>query len=187
MKKPKNHYVDNERFLESIKGWRAEKAVALAEGKETPRIPEYCGECVLKIAKGLGQLHSFRNYTFLDEMIFDAIENSLRYFHNFDSDKYSNPHAYFTTISKYAFLRRIEEEEKSRYVKYKSFSMANIMKGHGAGDVKNNLETTSVYDNIGEFIQRFEEKQKIKKQKRKDKQSENPSVRGLEEYMENDE
>ena len=185
MKKP-NHYVDNEKFLESIIEWRAARKIAIESNEPTPRIPEFCGKCVLQIANGLSQKHCFRNYTFVDEMVFDAIENCLKYFHNFDSDKYKNPHAYFTTISKYAFLRRIEDEEKSRYVKYKSFDMANIMKGHEAGAVQNNLESTAIYDNIGDFIQRFEAKQEIKKQKRKDKQEENVPVIGLEAYMEID-
>ena len=73
-----------------------------------------------------------------------------------------------------------------RYVKYKSYDMANIMRGHEAADTNNNLESNQVYDNIGEFIERYEEKIRVKKKKRKDKQEENAPDVGLVAFMEKD-
>jgi len=72
------------------------------------------------IAEGLSHKPGFINYPFRDDMVGDAIENCVRYAHNFDSDKYSNPFAYFTQICYYAFIRRIGKEKKQLYVKMKA-------------------------------------------------------------------
>ena len=44
---------------------------------ERPKVPEYIGECILKIANGLSNRPNFINYTYKDEMISDGIENCL--------------------------------------------------------------------------------------------------------------
>ncbi len=60
-------------------------------------------------------------------MIGDAIENCLRYIHNFNPEKSNNPFAYFTQIMYYAFLRRIEKEKKQTYIKYKTMENSVAM------------------------------------------------------------
>lgn len=92
---------------------------AKAQGKEPPRVNEYIGECIWLIANRLSTNRNFVGYTYRDEMIGDAIENCLRYLHNFDPDKSKNPFAYFTQIMYYAFLRRIDKEKRQTYTKYK--------------------------------------------------------------------
>jgi DNA-directed RNA polymerase specialized sigma24 family protein len=52
-------------------------------------------------------------------MISDGIENCIMYIDNFDSDKYTNPFAYFTQIIYYAFIRRIQKEKKQTLIKGK--------------------------------------------------------------------
>lgn len=116
----KNHYVDNKRlYAEMIKYTTAYHA-AKQEGKEPPRVSEYIGHCIWLIANKLSTNRNFIGYTYREEMIGDAIENTLRYIHNFDPDKTNNPFAYFTQIMYYAFLRRIDKEKKQTYVKYKT-------------------------------------------------------------------
>lgn len=73
--KTKRMYVDNERFLAEIVKYKEMCADALKEGKDKPRIPEYVGECVYKIAVGLSSKPRFNNYSFKEEMISDSIEN----------------------------------------------------------------------------------------------------------------
>ena len=43
-----------------------------------PPIPNYLGECFLKIANHLSYRPNFINYTFRDDMISDGIENCLQ-------------------------------------------------------------------------------------------------------------
>ena len=180
MAKKKNHYVDNEKFLAEIKVYKQQCKDALAEGKEKPRISEYIGKCIYLIAENLSHKPRFMNYSFRDELVSDAIENCFLYFDNFDSDKYSNPFAYFTQIIYYAFHRRIAKEEKNRYIIYKKFqesvldtSDASLMLD--ADD--NHVVSSTMYDNLNEFIKNFEKREAQKKEKRKEKKE------GLEKFV----
>ena len=94
-------------------------------GKKNPRVPDYVGECFLKIANHLSYRPNFINYTFRDDMIADGIENCLQYLDNFDPVKSKNPFAYFTQIIYYAFIRRIQKEKKQITIKHKMISEAN--------------------------------------------------------------
>lgn len=88
-------------------------------GDNPPPVPNYIGECFLKIANGLSYRPNFINYTYRDEMISDGIENCLMYVYNFNPDKSKNPFAYFTQIIYYAFIRRIQREKKQTHIKHK--------------------------------------------------------------------
>lgn len=180
MAKKKNHYVDNERFLAEIVEYKKKCKIAEAEGNEKPRLSEYIGQCIYLIAENLAHKPRFMNYSFVDEMKSDAIENCLMYFDNFDSDKYSNPFAYFTQIIYYAFHRRINKEEKNRYIIYKKFQ-ESVLDTSDAGLMLdgdgNHLISTTMYDNINDFIGNFETRELAKKEKRKEKKE------GLEKFV----
>lgn len=121
-----NHYVDNDKFYEEIKKYHDAYHAAKNAGKDLPQIPNYIGECFLLIAQRLGTNRNFRNYTWLDEMCMDGVENCVRYCHSFDPYKYNKPFAYFTQVIYYAFLRRIERESKQSYIKYKAMEQSII-------------------------------------------------------------
>ena len=122
----KKNYIDNKIFYEEIKKWRLSCAEAEDQGEELPRIPEYLGECFLKIANHLSYRPNFINYTYREEMILDGIENCIQYAHNFDHEKYNNPFGYFTQIVFYAFVRRIQKEKKQQHIKHKIIENMNI-------------------------------------------------------------
>ena len=84
-----------------------------------PPIPNYIGDCFLKIVTHLSFKPNFVNYMFKDDMICDGIENCVQYIHNFNPEKSQNPFAYFTQIIHYAFLRRIQKEKKQIEIKNK--------------------------------------------------------------------
>jgi DNA-directed RNA polymerase specialized sigma24 family protein len=118
--KPKKvHYVDNEKFLEAMINYKKLMKEAEESGQDTPIVPNYIGECIMKIATKLSYSPNFINYSYRDDMILDGIENCLQYIHNFDPEKSKNPFAYFTQIIYYAFLRRIAKEKKQSYIKGK--------------------------------------------------------------------
>ena len=189
MAKKKTHYVDNEKFYNEIVEYKKKCKVAEKEGKQKPILSEYIGKCIFLIAENLAHKPRFMNYSFVDEMKSDAIENCLMYFDNFDSDKYSNPFAYFTQIIYYAFHRRINKEEKNRYIMYKKFQESILDKTYQFDGVNldahsllldgadNHLMNTQMYDNINDFIGRFEGREQEKKIKRKEKKE------GLEKFL----
>jgi hypothetical protein len=118
-KKNTEYYVNNKDFLEAITVYKNKVAKAKLEGKPKPRVPNYIGDCFLKIATHLSYKPNFVNYMFREDMICDGIENCLQYIDNFDPEKSSNPFAYFTQIIYYAFLRRIQKEKKQLEIKTK--------------------------------------------------------------------
>ena len=119
MKKKTEYYVNNKEFLEAISVYRNKVIDAKEKGLERPRVPNYIGECFLKIATHLSYKPNFVNYMFREDMICDGIENCLQYIDNFNPEKSSNPFAYFTQIIYYAFLRRIQKEKKQLEIKTK--------------------------------------------------------------------
>ena len=167
-----NHYVNNADFLAAIKEYKEQVRVAAELGDEKPRLSNYIGECILKIATHLSYKPNFINYTFKDEMISDGIENCLQYIDNFDPTKSSNPFSYFTQIIFYAFIRRIQKEGKQTLIKGKMVQEMSIdfstMQEHDEDGVFTSsyidfVNTHGVYNSALEKEERRKEK-KAKKQ-----------------------
>jgi hypothetical protein len=172
MPKPKirNEYVNNAELLAALIKHRKAVAAAKKKRQPAPQFNEYIGICFLKIAEHLSRKPNFMSYTFREDMVADAVENCIQYGHNFDPAKSEHPFAYFTQIIAWAFLRRISKEKKELYVKYKATEQLGFLQpterhdleelGHGAG------RPFSVYENISDFIQAFEQSRKAKKRKK---------------------
>ncbi len=170
----KQHYVNNEKFLEVMSDYREKYLQAKDNDTELPIIPDYAGECFLKIAERLSHRPNFINYAFREEMVSDGIENSVMYASNFNPEKSANPFAYFTQIIYFAFLRRIEKEKKQLYIKYKTMEEYSSLEDHvDMGEMGQNETqavssgatplTTDKRASIQEFIHAFEEKKRKKK------------------------
>lgn len=169
-KQNKVHYVDNQKFYQEILEHKRKVAEAREKGLEDPKLSNYIGECIWKIATKLSTKPCFLNYSYREEMISDGIENCILYFNDYDPTKGSNPFAYFTQVIYFAFLRRINKEERNRYTIYKNFQETIINNGHAGhlvdGD-DNHVMSVNLYDNINDFMDRFEKKEAVKKEKRK--------------------
>ena len=120
------HYIDNKEFLAKISDYREKRIEAEECGDPRPQVTNYLGECFVKIANHLAYKSNFVNYTFRDEMILDGIENCLTYMDNFDPAKSKNPFAYFTQITYYAFIRRIQKEKRQMETKFKYIKSLDI-------------------------------------------------------------
>jgi len=118
--KPKTeYYVNNKEFLEALVAYKVRVNAAKESGADRPIVPNYIGDCFLKIATHLSYKPNFVNYMFREDMICDGVENCIQYILNFDPEKSSNPFAYFTQIIYYAFLRRIQKEKRQLEIKSK--------------------------------------------------------------------
>ena len=183
MARKKQHYVDNEKFLEVMTGYRNAYLESRENGVEQkPMIPDYAGECFLKIAERLSHRPNFINYAFREEMVSDGIENCVMYASNFNPEKSSNPFAYFTQITYYAFLRRIEKEKKQLYIKYKTMDEYSSLEdnsdmdgmGSDAGAVSSGAsplsadKRASIYDFIHTFEEKKRQKKRVKTEPKKD-------------------
>lgn len=170
---PENYYVDNAKFYEAVKKYLNQCQLAKMGGEPKPRMPDYIGSCILKIATKLSYSRNFIAYPYREEMVGDAIENCLLYFHNFDPVKYTNPFSYFTQISYYAFIRRIEREKKDMYKKYKvmqnmqSEGLFDSQSSDNAGDFDVNIDEKLINnDYMNDFVNTFERKVADRREKR---------------------
>ena len=165
----KQHYVNNKEFYTEM--------VRMKEDFQTKgeyEISNYIGKCFLDIASGLSNRPNFINYTFKDDMIFDGVENCIRYCHNFNPKKSKNPFSYFTQIVYYAFLRRIEKEKKQSYIKYK---MTEITRVEELVDFDGNLNIDKGYNVYQHDFSSFDDFEKKRLPTRKEKTGK------LEEFM----
>jgi len=167
-KKKTIHYIDNSKFLEEMIKHRNGVLAAKLKDETPPPVPEYIGECFMKIAQRLSFRPNFINYAFKDDMVSDGIENCLQYIHNFNPEKSTNPFAYFTQIIYYAFIRRIQKEKKQLYIKYKAienhdFTSQEESDYYQAPDVSSDFKT-----NMHKFIDTFEQAKKKKSNKKQD-------------------
>lgn len=175
-KKKKINYVDNKEFAKAIIAYRKECNKAKRNGQQIPPIPNYIGKCIYLIAENISHKPNFLNYSYRDEMIMDAVENCLKYFHNFNPKRVSkrtglpvSPFAYFTQIILFAFIRKIANENKQQYIKYKQLEQLNIMDeiGYEVSDDGNNLQSPELYENMMVFIKNFEDRNERKKDAKK--------------------
>jgi len=165
----KQHYVNNKKFYTEMVKMKEDY-----QTKDEYRISDYIGQCFMDIAKGLSNRPNFINYTFKDDMIFDGIENCVRYCHNFNPEKSKNPFSYFTQIIYYAFLRRIEKEKKQSYIKYK---MTEITRVEELVDSDGNINIEKSYNVYQHDFSSFDDFEKKRLPTRKEKTGK------LEEFM----
>jgi len=173
------HYVNNEQFLSEMVKFKNSVKQSKESDSERPRVPEYIGDCLFKIATHLARKPNFANYTFKEDMVSDGVENCLLYIDNFDPEKSKNPFAYFTQIIYYAFLRRIQKEKKHLYIKYKSMEnevINSLIENNGEKYVTSNLNDV-LHDSYSEqfirdFIVTFEDNRQKKAPKTKKKKEE---------------
>ena len=125
--KASKHYVNNKEFTAAIVKHNEACKVAVEKGEDKPRVTEYIGECIYKIATRLSTKPNFINYSYRDEMICDGIENCLQYIENFNGEKSQNAFAYVTQIIYFAFLRRIHKEKKQAAIKQRSITQAGYL------------------------------------------------------------
>jgi hypothetical protein len=98
-----NYYVEPKEFKDAI-----------ARFYQSDKFEDYLGECINKIATGLSYNSKFKDYTYRDEMVGDAIVKMYAALKNknFDVTSKYNPFSYFTTIAFRSFINRIKKEKR---------------------------------------------------------------------------
>lgn len=129
--KSKPHYVDNKRFSQEVVNYCMSVEQAKSNNTVIPKVPDYIAMCFLKISEGLSHRPNFIRYTYREEMVMDAVENCLRAIENYNIEAATrtgspNAFAYFTQIAWYAFLRRIEKENKQQDIKLRYLAQSGI-------------------------------------------------------------
>ena len=152
--KDKPHYVNNRQFSEAVVEYCQRVEWCEKKGDPKPVVPNYIASCFLKICEGLSHKANFVRYTYREEMVMDAVENCLKAIENYDIKTairtgLPNAFAYFTQISWYAFLRRIQKEKKQQDIKMKYITEAGVesfLDGHASNQERD-------YSNIIPFVE----------------------------------
>ena len=164
-KKITRNYINNEDFKNALLKYKEDCETASTLGKPKPKIPNYIGECFIKLAEGLARRPNFFGYSYKDEMISDGIENCLMCFENFDTNR-NNPFAYFTQILWWCFVRRIKKERKQQYIKYKATENFGVLDEAELISLSDGqLQQMEIYDNMYVFIEKYEKENELKKVK----------------------
>jgi len=133
VKKPKkkktkpsdDDYVDNQKLYDALVEYSKKVKENENSGRKKPKLPDYIGECILKIASRLSYRPNFANYPYREEMVSDAVLNCITYIDNFDPKKSTSPFGYLTQICWFSFVRIINKEKKEKYVQYKFAEQQN--------------------------------------------------------------
>lgn len=135
-----NYYVDPKTFKDAIRTFY-----------ETDKFEDYLGECINKIASGLSYNSKFRDYTYREDMIGDAIVKMYAALKNknFDVNSEYNPFSYFTTIAFRAFINRIKKEK--RLHKAETEFREIEYERHMIDDTDGYVYTRSAYDSDGDY------------------------------------
>ncbi len=145
-----DHYVNNAIFKEElVKYYHARKA-AETTGTEEPPIPDYIGLCFLKIARGLGNKHNFRNYSYLKDMISEAVIVCLKNVRSYDVTRDTSAFSYFTQCIFFSFLATIKKEKNEEKTKRDLFFRGEYdTYAHAGADTEFQLSYTEFLQSLG--------------------------------------
>lgn len=166
MAKNSTHYINNKEFYQMMVEYKEVCKQAEDQNLPKPRIPDDIGKCLYLIATRLATKWNFAGYTYREEMVGDALENLIVAVHSFDPNKSKNPLAYFTQISWYAFLRRIEKEKKQTFVKYKSLEHFIVDSASNGEDINPYANFDITNEKMKPILEKYEKKPKNKESKK---------------------
>lgn len=184
------HYIDNKEFFHDMVEYKFEVMKAKHYGREKPQVPDHIASKIVMIAERLSYKPNFINYSYRDEMILDAIENCIQYASNFDGKKSKNPFAYFTQISYFAFVRRIQREKKQFKIKAKwvqNIDLDSLDAGGESSDVQEHDNDQSFDNGLMDHLRHYYEyelEEETADSKSTDKSKSEPEAKGLETFME---
>jgi DNA-directed RNA polymerase specialized sigma subunit len=146
------HYVNNREFTAAVSEWktkqwnpwkaRKDKAEKAEKpfNEQSPPVTSYMAECFHKIAARYARRPNWSGYTYIDDMISEAVYLCIKYAHNFKPDKSNNAFAYFTQYAHNGFLQYINREKKFSKFKF------DLVKESSAGMSKMDYNDINLYD-----------------------------------------
>ncbi len=169
-------YIDNAVFLKSLKEYKRDVNKAKRSKEDKPRVPEYVGECLLKIANHLSFKPNFIGYTFREDMVSEGVRTCLQYIDNFNPKISKNPFSYFTQIIYFSFLQKIQTEKKQTYIKNEiiqnmPFDTFDTQQYNSVGETVNAYFTDLRKNNNAEYSASIEKVIAKRKQKREEKKA----------------
>lgn len=188
VKTPSNHYVDKAKLNDALRNWKTNREHAIANNLEAPVMPEYAANSIIEIARNASLKWNFRGYSFREDMVGDAILNVMKYIQNYDPDAYTksglpNPFWYISRMCINTFRFKIGTEEKQQYFKMATVgSMADDLisdEDFTAGLPNGTTSAREMFQDMQSKARSFEEKQLIKKARKKQEIEEAAALLGI--------
>lgn len=110
-------YIDNEIFTKELNKYALKQKERIAQGLPREKIPETIGAGILQIVNGLASRYNFRNYTYIDEMVGDAIVACVNAVHKFDIEKSQNAFGFIGFCAWRVMVNRIKLEKHQQSIK----------------------------------------------------------------------
>lgn len=174
----KHNYIDKKKFHVELTAYRVRAIEAEKNNEEIPIITDYIARCLLLICKNMAKRPNFSNYSYIEDMVYDAVENCLTAVNNFNPDESKqNPFGYFSRIAWNAFIRRIQKEKKQNYIKHKFYHETGLHNDLAVSADSNTLGGVINNDVSNRIIENFENTLNTKKPKKEDK-------KGIEKFIE---
>ena len=166
----KENYIDKVVVSEQLKNYSDRFKENEKLDIPAPIVPDDLAVSLLKMANKVGYKYRFRDYTYVDEMISDAIIICLKYMHRFDSKFGNTGFNYLTTLIHNAFFNRINIERKQQYIRSKEFvgcyeqNISSFVADHAVGN-----DPSEVYKDSISFVTKYEQQMEEAKLKKKNK------------------
>lgn len=137
----KRNYVEKEDLLRELR-----------LSNKNGEISEELHVMFFEIARNYAHIKSFRNYSFIDDMIVEGYINCILVAHKYDTEAGTSPFSYFTTTIHRNFLKFIARESKQQKRKWKELKVI-----YEKYMIENNIKL-KLPDNILEKMYEEEEK-----------------------------
>lgn len=137
------NYIDNDRLFEVICRWK-ESGKTLNDFEDGT----YIGESIIAICEGVARLKRFAGYSYVDEMILEAIAHVCRYVDRFNPDISHNPFAYISQIAYFNFQSFLKKEKKQREIQLRAMSDSTVL-----GDILSEMGSESEVQAMVENVQ----------------------------------
>ena len=157
----KKNYIDCEEFHQAATEYHFKLRKAQRDNVVLPRVPEVIGGYILQICRQVATKSCFNRYSYIDEMISDAVMNCTYGASMFNPNSpVSNALNYFTTIAIQSFLHRIDKEKKQNYIRH-----SNFVRNYAGIDGAILEMAADANDVSNRVVEEFEVKQKLRRDK----------------------
>src|ERR1700690_1537195 len=117
-----NHYVTNAVFLEKILDYKKAIKQAEKENKLKPQIPDDLARILILICEGMSMRYNFKNYSFREDMVCNALLICVKFIGNFDPKKSVNPFGFFSSCAFRSMVNTIKSEKKQFSLRFAAIS-----------------------------------------------------------------
>jgi hypothetical protein len=183
----RKHYLDNKEFSKAVVEYVDRCNEARENEQPLPQVTDYIAESFMAISSKLSNRSNFARYTYKDEMVMDGVENCLRAIGNYRYDYVTrtglpNAFSYFTQICFYAFVRRIQKENKQLDIKNEFALKADHQNFVHYGETGLDPTSFSLEDSISEQREKIRVIEHAKKVMKKPVAPRRRRIRGIEKF-----